>query len=231
MEICDSKILLIDDERELLQIVSRILTDAGFSNVDTAINAADADVKINKSTYHLVVLDVMMPDMNGFSLFEKWQRDGINIPVIFLSARDEDMDRLKGLGLGADDYVTKPFLPQELLLRIKAVLRRTYKISDNPSQIIIGNCRISFDEALAYRDGMEIPLTVKELDLLKKLCENRGRIVQTESLLNALWHDESYGYENALMVHIRKLREKIEENPSEPEHILTVRGLGYKLKK
>ena len=153
---------------------------------------------------------------------------------MFLSARDEDQDRLFGLGLGADDYITKPFLTQELLLRVSLILKRTYRTVLNPvptAGIKIGNAMVDFRSATIKKDGAESALTAKELAILKKLADNRGNIVTFDMLCEAVWGDGYYGYENTLMVHMRHLREKIEDNPSKPEYILTVRGLGYRLAK
>ena len=180
----------------------------------------------------------MLPDGDGFSLMEVIRQKS-EVPVLFLSAKDEDQDRLTGLGLGADDYLTKPFLPKELLLRMKSILKRTYFISlREPSPqdtLILGRKKIDFAKASVSSpdsiDFKEVSLTAKELTLLKKLAENRGNIVTFDALSQALWGDSYYGYENSLMVHIRRLREKIEEDPSHPQWLLTARGLGYKLKK
>lgn len=230
MNLYDSRILLVDDESALRDMVSAILKNTGYSKIDEAFDAASADLLYRNHEYELVLLDVMMPDMDGFTLFEGWQRLDKEVPVIFLSAKDEDRDRLRGLGLGADDYITKPFLPEELILRVRAVLKRTYHVR-TVEEVMIGETRIDFSAGTATRDGEQIELTAKEFLLLQKLCENRGKIVSINSLLDAMWPDGSYGYENSLMVHVRRLREKIEENPSKPEYLQTVRGLGYRLKK
>lgn len=231
MSLYDSRILLVDDEEDLLKMVSGVLRDAGYKNVETAGEASMADFKYQNNTYHLVLLDVMLPDTDGFSLFQKWISQGKDVPVIFLSARDEDRARLRGLGLGADDYITKPFLMEELLLRVKAVLKRTRHLPQEHTRIKIGTAEVDFGEGMIYKNGEPVSLTAKEMELLQKLYENRGRIVSMNSLMNTLWPDGSYGLENSLMVHVRRLREKLEENPSRPECLLTVRGLGYRLKK
>ena len=151
--------------------------------------------------------------------------------MIFLSARDEDESRLHGLGLGADDYITKPFLPKELLLRIGAVIRRCYTIDENISEVILGESLVSLDGGTVRKNGEDITLTAKELTLFSVLYRNRGRIVTTDILCEELWPDGSYGLENSLIVHMRHLREKIEKNPSKPVFLKTVRGLGYKLER
>ena len=149
------------------------------------------------------------------------------MPILFLSARDEDADRLRGLGLGADDYITKPFLPQELLLRLRSVLRRVYR--EAPDAARLGNAEINWGKGIVRRNGVETALTAKEFALLKKLWDAQSNIVTIDALCDTLWEGPQVGYENTLMVHIRRLREKIEADPSHPKHLLTVRGLGYRL--
>ncbi|MDE7477184.1 MAG: response regulator transcription factor [Lachnospiraceae bacterium] len=231
MTLYECRILLVDDETALLQMVGNLLKKEGYQYVDMAVNCDEAMRFTREQEYQLVLLDVMLPDGDGFTLFEQLKKiKGSGLPVIFLSARDEDQARLRGLGLGADDYITKPFLPEELLLRVKAVLKRTYHIDDGTATDRIGKALIDWGAGTISADGEDYTLTAKEYVLLKKLCENRGRILSINVLCDTLWPDGSYGYENSLMVHIRHLREKLEENPSKPVHLLTVRGLGYKLK-
>lgn len=231
----ECKILLVDDNRELQKMVCDMLRKEGFSGIDTVSSCTDALLYFSKQQPDIVILDVGLPDGDGFSLMQKI-RSISDIPVLFLSARDEDNDRLLGLGLGADDYITKPFLPKELMLRLTAILKRTYFTAgqNRPSEdiLVLGEKTVHFSSAsVVSNDGTELTLTAKELALLKKLGDNRGNIVTFDALTQAAWGDYYYGYENTLMVHIRKLREKIEENPSNPKWILTVRGLGYKLSK
>ncbi|MDD3369081.1 MAG: response regulator transcription factor [Lachnospiraceae bacterium] len=232
MFVMESNILLVDDEEILIVMVSELLQKAGYRNIDRATNIAQAEKLFEEKKYQLVLLDVMLPDGDGFSLLEKWRKEDpeMEIPVIFLSARDEDQARLKGLGLGADDYITKPFLTEELLLRIQAVLRRTYRIKEENMVIKIGEATVDFDEGIVKNQTGSQELTAKEFLLLRKLCDNRGKIVSMNALMDTLWPDGSFGYENSLMVHIRRLREKIEQDPSNPEYLVTIRGLGYKLK-
>ena len=174
----------------------------------------------------LAILDVMLPDGDGFSLMKKL-RTFTNIPIIFLTAKDEAADKLAGLGLGADDYVVKPFLPQELLLRVHAVLRRCYK-ADSPLLELEG-CTIDFSRAEVNKNGIIVALTAKEYTLLETLSRSEGRIVSIDALCEALWGDNPFGYENSLNAHIRRIREKIETDPSKPVSLITMKGLGYKL--
>ena len=226
----ECRILLVDDEPELLEMVGSLLIKEGYHQVDRAVDCNEAVRLTRENEYQLVLLDVMLPDGDAFALLEQLRRlKGSGLPVIFLSARDEDSARIRGLGLGADDYITKPFLPEELLLRMKAVLRRTYHLDDETGTDRIGSALVDWGAGTICTEGEIYMLTAKEYVLLKKLCENRGRILSMNVLCDTLWPDGSYGYENSLMVHIRHLREKLEETPSKPEHLLTVRGLGYKL--
>ena len=233
MEKKDCKILIIDDERELAGVVADILKNEGYSNVEEAFSLKEANEKIKKCQVHLILLDVMLGDGNGFDFYERLKNEGIfpKLPVIFLSARDEDESRLHGLGLGADDYITKPFLPKELLLRIGAVIRRCYTIDENISEVILGENLVSLAGGTVRKNGEDITLIAKELTLFSDLYRNRGRIVTTDILCEELWPDGSYGLENSLIVHMRHLREKIEKNPSKPVFLKTVRGLGYKLER
>ena len=231
MELFDCHILLVDDEKNLLYMVRDFLKEEGYKAVDTAMSCKEAENMLAENEYALVILDVMLPDGNGFSFFQEQfkKKDYAGMPVIFLSARDENEDKLKGLGLGADDYITKPFLPRELLLRVKAVLMRTYRLEEGQQDLQLQNIQIRFDDSTIIRNGNVQAMTAKEYMLLKKLAENRGKIVSIDTLCDTLWPDGSYGLESSLMVHIRHIREKMEDDPSRPEHLITVRGLGYKL--
>ncbi len=220
------KILLVDDEPELRKLVIDILSDDGFSNIIDAGTVKTGLIFARQEKPDLAILDVMLPDGDGFSLMKKL-RAFTNIPVIFLTAKDEAADKLAGLGLGADDYVVKPFLPQELLLRVHAVLRRCYK-ADSPLLELEG-CTIDFSRAEVHKNGMIVALTAKEHTLLETLSRSEGRIVSIDALCEALWGDNPFGYENSLNAHIRRIREKIETDPSKPVSLITVKGLGYKL--
>jgi two-component system response regulator VicR len=233
MDKSECRILVVDDEKELTDIVTELLKREYYSQIDVAASCGEAEGRLQKQHYDLVLLDVMLPDGNGFDFYVQVKEAGVlyDAPVIFLSARDEDTARLKGLGLGADDYITKPFLPQELLLRIGAVLRRTYHFEEKGQFVRLGENIVSMDAGTVVRNGNEISLTAKELALFKILFRNRGKIVTTDMLCDALWPDGSFGLESSLIVHMRHLREKVEADPSKPRYLITVRGLGYKLER
>ncbi|TEB05690.1 Sensory transduction protein regX3 [Pelotomaculum schinkii] len=226
------KLLIIDDEPELRRMVTEILRREGFMRIISAADCKEARRLFASEKPDGVILDVSLPDGDGFSLMREF-RAASAVPVLFLSARDEDENRLLGLGLGADDYITKPFLPRELTLRLRAVLSRAYfpvVLKQNKKPVFrLGETEIDLNSGSVTTKKDQLMLTAKEFALLEKLYENRGNIVTGDSLCRAAWGDDLYGYENTLMVHIRRLREKIEPEPSSPRYLLTVRGLGYKL--
>lgn len=222
----NKRLLLVDDEQELLDMVVSILKEEGFNYIATAKTVKEALILADRFQPELAILDVMLPDGNGFSLMEQLKIKG-EYPILFLTARGEDEDKFKGFGLGADDYVVKPFLPKELTFRIMAILRRSYK-GENPI-VKLQNSDIDFDRAEVIKNGEHIPLTAKEHDILAVLYRNAGRIVTIDALCEAAWGENPFGYENSLMAHIRRIREKIELNPSRPVSLITVKGLGYKL--
>lgn len=232
-ELKNKKILLVDDEPQLLSMLQQILFSNGFFQIYTAKSCREALDIIEKQPVSLCILDVNLPDGDGFFLFRNIRKIS-QAPVIFLTARGEADDKIEGLALGADDYIVKPFLSKEFLLRVTALLRRTYGniLPENGFSLpdsVYGERRIRFDTAVVIRGEEETALTPKELILLKVLYGQKNRIVTSDALTMAAWGDTSYGYENTLMVHIRRLRQKIEEEPSSPKHLLTIKGLGYKL--
>lgn len=228
----DCKILVVDDETALCDMIAEMLTQAGFCAVRTVQSCAAARAQFSTFVPDAILLDVMLPDGDGFSLMRALRHER-DVPILFLSARDADEDRLHGLGLGADDYIVKPFLPQELVLRLQAVLRRAYatRLQEASDVLRMGETVVDWGSGTVTRGGQTFSLTAKEYALLRKLAANRGNIVTIDALCSAVWEDGSFGYENTLMVHIRRLREKIEDTPSAPRWLLTVRGLGYRLVK
>lgn len=230
----DVRLLIVDDNPDLLALLCDQLGGAGYRHIRTAQTCTAARKAFEIEQPELMILDINLPDGDGFSLFRAL-RARADVPALFLSARDADADRLFGLGLGADDYLTKPFLMQELLLRVQHILKRAYRAelaSAKAAALQLKDRSVDLNDALVtLPDGSSVPLTATELTLLRKLAENRGHIVTYDALCAAVWGQDYYGYENSLGVHIRHLREKLEAQPSRPEVLLTVRGIGYKLTK
>lgn len=226
----DAKILVVDDNRELRNLIKEELTGAGYRAVRMADSAAAARQAISGELLELVILDINLPDGDGFGLFRTLRTES-DVPALFLSARDADADRLFGLGLGADDYLTKPFLMQELLLRVQHLLQRAYRTELRRSRVLtLGDCTVNLQDAAVRRaDGTTLALTATERALLQRLADDRGHIVTYDAVCEAVWGADYYGYENSLNVHIRHLREKIEPDPGHPQWLLTVRGIGYRL--
>ena len=222
----NKKILLVDDEPELLKMLQTFLTEAGFKNIVSAVTMRAGLDAARSESPDFAILDVMLPDGDGFSLMRQI-RTFSEMPIIFLTAKDEAADKLAGLGSGADDYVAKPFLPQELLLRIYAVMRRCYK--EENALIILDGCTVDLSRAEVKKDDEVISLTAKEHIFLETLARNEGKIVTVDILCEALWGDNPFGYENSLNAHVRRIREKIEKDPSKPVSLITIKGLGYKL--
>ena len=233
-DVFSARVLLVDDQPELLALVSGSLRQAGYGTVDTAAGCAEARACFAAHRPDVMILDINLPDGDGFSLFRELRRQA-DIPALFLSARDADADRLFGLGLGADDYLTKPFLMQELLLRVQHILQRAYRAElsrTKPAPLQLGERCVDLNDAIVtLPEGKTLALTATELALLRKLAENRGHIVTYDALCAAVWGADYYGYENSLGVHIRHLREKLEAEPGAPQFLRTVRGIGYKLTK
>ena len=224
-----NKICCVEDDSAILTALQYTLSQEGYE-VMTAMTKTQGLELIQQESFDLVLLDVTLPDGSGYEICKRMREDSRlkEIPVIFLTACDDEVNIVMGLDLGADDYITKPFLPQELLLRLAAVLRRVYGA---PAEEILclGPVTIRWGSGLVERPDGTVSLTAKEYALLKKLWANRGNIVTIDALCAALWEGTLVGYENTLMVHIRRLREKIELDPSHPRYLLTVRGLGYRL--
>ena len=222
----DRTILVVDDEADLLEMVRSIFERAGFTNILTAESGKEA-LKIWKDRQpDMIILDIMMPGMDGLSIL-KQVRETSNIPVLLLTARGEAEDRVTGFESGADDYLIKPFHPKELLLRVQVILSRAYPQKER--KIYLEAATIYMEKAEVQRGERKFPLTGKELTLLEKLAENAGRIVTTGSLCGAVCGEFWQGYESTLSTHIRHLREKIEENPSKPVSLVTIKGVGYRL--
>ncbi len=222
------RILAVDDESDIVDLVSYNLREEGFS-VSMASDAVEALKKIRDEEFSLILLDLMLPGMQGLELCRKLRNDPktSDVPIIMLTAKTEEVDRILGLEMGADDYVTKPFSVRELIARIKAVLRR---FSQKPSQevyIAIGDLVINPETYSATKKGEALNLSPTEFKLLMFLVEKRGRIYTREQLLNAVWKDEGYVEPRTVDVHISRIRTQIEDDPVNPAYIKTRRGHGY----
>lgn len=226
MAMTNHKILLVDDDRDLLEMLLSIFRRAGYSKLLTASSGLEALRAWKENRPDLVVLDVMMPGMDGFSVLKEIRRTS-RVPVLMLTARGEAEDRIEGLEIGADDYLPKPFLPRELLLRAGAILSRAYP--EKNELVELAGATVDMANAEVFKNGEKQTLTAKELQLFEKLYQNAGRIVTTGILCETICGEFWQGYESTLSTHIRHLREKIEENPSKPVSLITIKGLGYRL--
>jgi len=231
----EKKVLLVDDEQGLIDMVRTLLKREGFEQVFMATTGTEALRMIQHYEIDLIVLDVMLPDYNGFDLCREI-RNRTKAPIIFLTARTSDLDKITGLTLGGDDYVTKPFNPMELLARIMAHLRRSsYTDSDdkssNEKEIMYdyGRFILHVTEGSLTVDGRKIKCPLKEFELLQFLCEHPNQVFSLQHLYERVWGHESCGDERTVMVHIRRLRQKIEIDPNQPRYIVNLRGFGYKL--
>lgn len=219
-------ILVVDDEADLREMLQSIFTRAGYTKILTAASGSEALTLWREQHPDLIILDVMLPGMDGYEVL-KIIREKSRVPVLMLTARGEAEDKYSGFESGADDYLVKPFLSKELLLRVQAILNRAYPERDR--LISLAASTVDLDRAEVRRGEETFSLTAKELTLFEKLCENAGRIVTTGALCEAVCGEVWQGYESTLVTHIRHLREKIEENPSKPVSLVTVKGLGYRL--
>lgn len=222
----NKEILVVDDDQDLRTMIRSVFESAGYTRITTAASGEEALALLAKKTPGIILLDVMMPGMDGFELLQEI-RAVSTVPVLMLTAKGEAEDRFAGFELGADDYLVKPFLPKELLLRVQAILKRAYPPKDHVVQLEAA--AVDLDQAEVIKNSQRIPLTAKEYSIFQKLADNAGHIVTIGLLCQAVCGEIWQGYETTLMTHIRHLREKIEENPSKPVSLLTVKGLGYKL--
>ena len=220
-------VLVVDDEPIVREVVVRYLEREGYATLETG-DGDDARALVERESPDLVVLDVMLPGTDGLELC-RWIRSRSELPVIMLTARGEEADRIVGLELGADDYVTKPFSPRELAARVRTVLRRTRASGQHPQRLAFGGIELDAETREVRREGVEVRLTAKEFDLLWFLASHPRRVFGRDQLMSRVW-----GYEAALdtgtvTVHVRRLREKIEADPSDPQHLQTVWGVGYRI--
>ncbi len=224
------KIMLVDDEPDILDLIEKALNIEGFYNITKIDNGISAVTTCREMQPDVMVLDVMQPDIDGYEVC-KQIREFSHCPVLFLSSKNDELDKILGLAVGGDDYVTKPFSPKEIAYRVKASLRRAeYRQAPiRDFSVKIGELTIDTDGCRVVKNGKEIELTAREFEILRYLAENLGRVISREHLYETIWGEDSFGCDNTMMVHIRHLREKIEENPAAPRYIITMKGLGYKL--
>lgn len=227
-----SKILVVDDEKEIRNLIEIYLKNEGY-DVIKASDGEEALKILEKEDIHLIILDIMMPKMDGIEVCKK-VRENLNTPILMLSAKSEDMDKIQGIMTGADDYITKPFNPLELLVRVKAIIRRAYyfnNINTNKNIINIENLTINKNERIITIDGVEIPFTSREFDILYLLASNKGKVFSSEEIFLKVWKEEYFNSNNTVMVHMSRIREKLSNYGNGQNIIKTVWGVGYKIEK
>lgn len=224
------KIMVIDDEPDILNLLEKALNHEGFHHIIKIKNGRTAINACRQVQPDLLILDIMLPDIDGYEVCNQI-RQFSHCPVLFLSAKNDELDKILGLAVGGDDYVTKPFSPKEVAYRVKAQLRRLeYKQNvEQDRSICIGSLKIDPEGCCVMKGDKTIELTAREFEILQYLAQNTGRVISREKLYEAIWGEDSYGCDNTIMVHIRHLREKLEDNPTAPQYIITMKGLGYKL--
>jgi two-component system response regulator VanR len=231
MRMAQETILLVDDEKDILDLLEIYLKNEGFL-VRKAANGIEALQLLQKETVDLIILDVMMPKMDGIQACLKI-REQLNMPIIMLSAKSQDMDKIMGLSTGADDYMSKPFNPLELIARVKSQLRRYKRLGVKEpvreGELEIDDLTINTATHEVKVDGRDVKLTPREFAILELLARNRGIVFSIERIYESVWGEAFFESDNTVMVHIRKIREKTEQNPRQPKYIKTVWGVGYKI--
>ena len=224
-------ILICDDEKDILSALQIYLNAEGYQTFPAYTGKEALDI-LEKEEIHLVLMDIMMPEMDGISALVKL-REQYNLPVILLTAKSEDSDKVLGLNVGADDYVTKPFNPVEVIARVKSQLRRYMQLGSGIVQekttLKVGNIEMDDSAKIVTRDGEVVNLTPTEYDILRMFLKNPGHVLSPKEIYKEVWKDEPYGAESTVAVHIRHLREKIEINPADPRYLKVIWGRGYKL--
>ena len=228
-------VLVVDDDKEIVKAIEIYLNKEGY-NIVKAYNGKQAlEILKENKDIHLIILDIMMPEMDGIETANTIRKD-LAIPIIMLSAKSEDYDKIEGLNCGADDYVTKPFNPLELIARVNSQIRRYTHLGsiaqkDEKNVYHSGGLYINDETKIVTVDGNEVKLTPTEYNILKFLTKNKGNVYSIEQIYKNVWEEECYGAENIIAVHIRHIREKIEINPREPKYLKVIWGIGYKIEK
>lgn len=219
------KVLVVDDEKLIVKGIRFSLEQEGMQ-VDCAYDGQEALDMIKENTYDVILLDVMLPKFNGYEVCQQ-VREFSDVPIIMVTAKDDDMDKILGLEYGADDYITKPFNILEVKARIKAIMRRSSKKEEEPKEATYGDLTIDCSSRRVYIEGVEVNLTAKEFDVLELLVFHPNKVYDRDALLDIVWGKDYPGDARTVDVHIRRLREKIEKNPSEPKYVHTKWGVGY----
>ncbi len=220
-------VLIVDDDLDLSMVISDMLEDYGYS-VETADSAEAAFSALETKRYDLLLLDINLPDSTGFELCRELRRAS-DVPVIFASARTNESDRIEGFDIGGDDYLPKPYSMKELLSRVNALIRRTYGFSEEKREVRFGNVAVDISRRKVTKGGNEVSLTLREFDLIAYLCEHKNSAIPKDKLLSEVWGAFTTAEPSTLAVHIRWLREKLEDDPAEPQYIKTVYKVGYML--
>ncbi len=222
-----AKILVIEDEEAILMALEDNLRLEGY-DTESATEGDKGYSMAKESNFDLIILDIMLPRMDGFEVCKRLRHDGIQIPILMLTAKSQEVDKVLGLELGADDYVTKPFSPRELLARVKALLRRSKQVQQGVDRYAFGDVEVDFRKYEVKKGGRPIYLTALEFSLLHFLVQNKGQVVSRETILDEVWGKDVYIQPRTVDKHIAELRKKIEDDLSCPEHIIGIRGVGYK---
>lgn len=220
-----NKVLIIDDDEDLSFIISEMLQSYGY-NVTCAENSERAFGLLESNTYHIILLDINLPDSDGFEICSELRRTSTT-PVIFASARTSETDRITGFDIGGDDYLPKPYSMKELLSRVNALVRRTYGFSQQENIVTFGNVKVNITARTVIKNGNPVSLSLREFDLLSYLCQHKNIAIEKEKLISEVWGAFSTVEPSTLTVHIRWLREKLEDNPASPEYIKTKHRVGY----
>ena len=220
-----NKILIIDDDEDLSMIISDMLESYGY-NVTCAVDSEQAFDLLSTNTYHIILLDINLPDSDGFEICKELRQTS-TVPVIFASARTSETDRITGFDIGGDDYLPKPYSMKELLSRVNALIRRTYGFTDQEKIVAFGNVTVNITARTVVKNGKPVSLSLREFDLLAYLCENKNTAIEKEKLISEVWGAFSTVEPSTLTVHIRWLREKLEDNPASPVYIKTKHRVGY----
>ncbi len=223
-------IMIVDDEPDILDLLEKAMRLEGFRHIIKIDGGAEAVEACRKTEPDIILLDVMLPGIDGYEVCRQIRQFSL-CPILFLSSKNDELDKILGLAVGGDDYVTKPFSPKEVAYRVKAQLRRAEyqrKTKEEPA-ILIGALKIEPDSCRVLKGEKELSLTAREFEILNYLAKNQGRVISRDRLYETVWGEDSFGCDNTVMVHIRHLREKIEDRPDSPRYLVTVKGLGYKL--